>query len=159
MHGYLLLKFKLEDVLQEGESVPRSLGDKFANLPGFCFTGNLGADGFAKVDGEFVRVRTSLDLDLLTNQIFPEWDEPIMKIKLYSVVLQCWVSVDRTRPERLSAGTWSEGRIGGRILNDPSQNDHTRMSITIRAPSVAEARENLLAVLEGKKKLTTLWIV
>lgn len=175
MYGHLLLSFRPQDVGVDPEAIPKNdrdgewsstqhqevvrLLNASSALGGFKVANSYGQDGHLTYEGSSFIGRINLQLDPRCGRLFVE--ERSYAGKEFSVELHAWVSVDRTRSDRLVCGAWSneDKTVGVKVVNDPSKDDRNRMHVFVVAPTIVAAREALLAALEGAKRPEKPWIV
>lgn len=128
-------------------------------LRGFTVGNNTSHDELIRYDGTRLIARVGFMLDPRDDEMTAEHTAYAGKER--SVDLNVWVSVDRTRPDRLACGSWKneDGTVGVTVTNDPSKDDRTRMNVYVVAPTLRQAREALIATLEGTKRSEKPWIV
>lgn len=129
-------------------------------LGGFTVADNTSHDNHVCLVGDDFQLRLALVLDPRTGGMGGQIVECAKLATLVNV--RCWVSVDRTRPDRLACGIWNDGEahtVGVEIINDPSKDDPNRVRILVVAPDIASAQDALLQTLRGEKRPEKPWVV
>lgn len=174
MYGHLFVLFRPNDVGVDPAAIPKKDRDgewgsthrqEVANLlsssplAGFTIADHYGQNGFLTYDGSSFIGRVDLQIDPRGGKLFLEGRRYVGKE--HSAEIYAWVSVDRTRSDRLACGSWAseDKTVGVTITNDPSKDDRCRMRVFVIAPTVVAAREALIATLEGTKRPEKPWIV